>query len=385
MPTGRRRNRFSRQPVRRRRIQQSCDPLRRSARSLQRSDADSDRDPDLDRSSDSKSDCNRDYNVDTYGDLHRNNLVDANREPNGNGNCNRIGDGDINRNADADRNANRISDINCHGDADRIQHSDCDGDRNSDRDRNIVSDGLGNQLADSHRNGDCNIFIDANRDADRYNFSDRNRDGDLDRYIHRDADSNRDSNLDAYCIRDQHCDCNRHGDRNSYCDSDASCRARRVTAEPPARQCSVWRRQDQQTETRRDHKHQQDGARDLREHRRERRLLRRKRMRLDDRAPQKVQRDSKVLADRSWRSRRHAHDHQQRDQFADSGPIVGNRDDKKEKMTSPGTLFRRQRVECRGIEMRPVQIDEAAFVGRALPEPSRDDRHLFQLSALDRL
>ena len=35
--------------------------------------------------------------------------------------------------------------------------------------------------------------------------------------------------------------------------------------------------------------------------------------------------------------------------------------------------------------MRTAQKDDAAFVGRALPEPSRDDRHLFQLTAHDRL
>src|SRR5208337_5115160 len=34
---------------------------------------------------------------------------------------------------------------------------------------------------------------------------------------------------------------------------------------------------------------------------------------------------------------------------------------------------------------RAGQIDDPALVGRALPEPTRDDRHLFKLPALDGL
>src|ERR1700678_2946627 len=37
------------------------------------------------------------------------------------------------------------------------------------------------------------------------------------------------------------------------------------------------------------------------------------------------------------------------------------------------------------IESRAVQVNQAALVGRPLPEPSRDYRHFLELTALDRL
>jgi hypothetical protein len=416
VPAGRRRDRFARQPLRRRRIQQSRHPLRQPTRSVHR--------PKPDRNAyrvsrpDSKR--NRDSNIsDRDADAY------SNRD---------LGHLNANFNSVSDRIGHPVA--HSYANADRILDSyfGIDADANFDAHINRIFNGYFGIDTDADRVGDIGFDFDGDTDSDRNADLDADRVGDSncerDRNFDRHCDfsslrnpvSDADHGSDSGSIRDR----DRHSDRNSHTDANADSDrhahaawlARSISAQPEPRKRSVRRGQDQQAETRRNHQHQHSTG-DLRGHSRKRRLLPRKRMRPHNRTPQKVQSNDKILANRARHTQRRTNDHQQRNQLATSGitirqrhhqekiairlcAISSNRDEvphliftlsagvtPAQGSVKPTAGFTLNKViydsECRWIEMRPIQIDEAPFVGRALAEPSRDDRHRLQLSALDRL
>jgi len=269
VPAGRRRYRFSRQHLRRRRIQQSRDPLRQPARPIHRPDSNSDRDPH--RLSRANSKRNRDFNV-------------SGRDADANSNRD-LGD----RNADCDRvrdqlansyaNANRIFDSHFDRNLDCCSDADLDGYFNADADRifdgclDYDSDGNLNSYADRNFDGNAGSDGNANLHPDRIGnqfaepigHADQHRNCDRDRHCERDCncfslcDPVIDANHSAHASPVRHSDRNRHPDRyshpNSNADSDANAvrLARRVSAQPEPRQRSIRRRLEQQTQTRSDH------------------------------------------------------------------------------------------------------------------------------------
>lgn len=165
VPAGRRGDRFARQPVRRRRIQQSRDPFRQPARSVRRPDPDSDCNAHRVGRRDSERNTNLNRERHSYSDANANSNRDADCVRHRNPNCDLVGDRIGDKFANSYANADRIFDGYFGGDTDGYfdrdadsnfdRDADADADGNADLDPDRVGYSIGNQLAKS--NGDADF------------------------------------------------------------------------------------------------------------------------------------------------------------------------------------------------------------------------------------